>query len=66
MIKSLFDSLSSNIANRTARLEARLRPEDKQLIETAAAMEGLSLSDFVLVAVKHHAKTSWRGIITSN
>ncbi|WP_430626736.1 DUF1778 domain-containing protein [Sulfobacillus thermotolerans] len=54
------------MANRTARLEARLRPEDKQLIETAAAMEGLSLSDFVLVAVKHHAKTSWRGIITSN
>lgn len=41
---------------RTARLETRLRPEDKQLIERVAAMEGLSLSDFVLVAVKHHAE----------
>ncbi|WP_081700359.1 DUF1778 domain-containing protein [Sulfobacillus thermosulfidooxidans] len=44
------------IKNWTARLKTRLRPEDKQLIETAAAMEGLSLSDFVRVAVKHHAE----------
>lgn len=41
---------------RQARLETRLRPEDKRLIEAAAAAEGLSLSDFVLGAVKHRAQ----------
>lgn len=41
---------------RQARLETRLRLDDKRFIEAAAAAEGLSLSDFVLVAVKHHAQ----------
>ena len=41
---------------RQARLETRLRLDDKRLIEAAAAAEGLSLSDFVLMAVKHHAQ----------
>ena len=40
---------------RNARLETRMRPEDKRIIEAAAAVEGLSVSDFVLVAVKHRA-----------
>ncbi len=41
---------------RQARLETRLRLEDKRLIEAAAAAEGLSVSDFVLMAAKHHAQ----------
>lgn len=41
---------------RQARLETRLRLDDKRFIEAAAAAEGLSLSDFVLLAVKHHAQ----------
>ncbi len=41
---------------RQARLETRLRLDDKRFIEAAAAAEGLSLSDFVLMAVKHHAQ----------
>lgn len=41
---------------RQARLETRLRLDDKRFIEAAASLEGLSLSDFVLLAVKHHAQ----------
>ena len=41
---------------RQARLEIRLRLDDKRLIEAAAAAEGLSLSDFVLMAARHPAQ----------
>ena len=34
--------------NRGARLEARIDPEEKQLIQYAAAIEGVSFTSFVL------------------
>lgn len=37
-------------AGRRERLEARLRPEQKRLLERAAALEGRSLTDFVLAS----------------
>jgi uncharacterized protein (DUF1778 family) len=36
------------IALRTERTEARLLPEQKRRIETAARLKGLSLSDFIV------------------
>ena len=36
------------MATSTARLEARIAPEQKKLIERAAALEGRSVTDFVI------------------
>lgn len=41
---------------KTARLEARITAEQKELIERAAAYEGRSVSDFVVAIVQRAAK----------
>ncbi|MBL7042675.1 MAG: DUF1778 domain-containing protein [Pirellulaceae bacterium] len=41
---------------KTARLEARITAEQKELIERAAAYEGRSVSDFVVGTVQRAAK----------
>lgn len=43
---------STNRTQRRARLEARITPEQKELIEHAAALEGRSISDFVVSSVQ--------------
>jgi uncharacterized protein (DUF1778 family) len=45
---------------RTARLEARITPEQKAIIERAAAYEGRSVSDFVVHSVQEAAKSVLR------
>jgi len=40
---------------RTERLDARLTPEEKETIETAANLRGTSASDFVRMAAKEAA-----------
>jgi uncharacterized protein (DUF1778 family) len=45
---------------RTARLEARITPEQKAIIERAAAYEGQSVSDFVVHSVQESAKSVLR------
>lgn len=41
---------------RAQRLEARLTAEQKQLIERAAALQGRSVTDFVLASVQNAAR----------
>jgi uncharacterized protein (DUF1778 family) len=41
-------STRKTIRQRSARVEARVTPEQKKLLERAAALEGRSLTDFVL------------------
>ena len=40
---------------RTARLEARIRPEQMQLLKRAAELQGRSVSDFVVAAAQDAA-----------
>jgi uncharacterized protein (DUF1778 family) len=46
----------ANSPTRSARLEARITAEQKELIERAAAYEGRSVSDFVVATVQQAAK----------
>ncbi|NOX54728.1 MAG: DUF1778 domain-containing protein [Planctomycetes bacterium] len=41
---------------KTARLEARITPEQKELIERAAAYQGRTVSDFIVQTVHEAAK----------
>lgn len=41
-------STETNLKRKTARLEARLDPEQKELIQRAADIEGISFTDYVL------------------
>lgn len=43
------------MATKTVRVEARLTPEIKQLAERAAAISGLSLTDYLAQLVKNDA-----------
>jgi len=43
-------------SSRTARLEARVTPEQKALIERAAAYEGRSVSDFLVQRAQDAAR----------
>jgi uncharacterized protein (DUF1778 family) len=43
-------------SSKTARLETRVSPEQKELIERAAAYSGRSVSDFVVAHVEVAAK----------
>ena len=45
---------------KSERLEARLEPEQKALLVRAAALRGLSLTDFVLQAAQEAAATTVR------
>lgn len=43
------------------RLEARLTPEQKELLQQAAAIEGTSLTDFVVRSAQRAAEQTVRG-----
>jgi uncharacterized protein (DUF1778 family) len=45
------------MATRTARLEMRLTPEDKLLLEQAAALSGQPLTSFALSSLLEKART---------
>lgn len=45
-----------NLTTKSARLETRVSPEQKELIERAAAYAGRSVSDFVVAHVEVAAK----------
>jgi uncharacterized protein (DUF1778 family) len=47
-------------AVRTERLDARVTPEEKETIETAANLRGTSYSDFVRMALKEAALNTIR------
>ncbi len=47
---------SANSSSKSARLETRVSPEQKELIERAAAYSGRSVSDFVVAHVEVAAK----------
>jgi uncharacterized protein (DUF1778 family) len=47
-------------ATRTARLDARVTFEEKELIETAAELRGTSASDFVRMAMREAALNTIR------
>ena len=47
---------SANSSSKSARLETRVSPEQKELIERAAAYTGRSVSDFVVAHVEVAAK----------
>ncbi len=53
---SLADAIGAPPATRsgqkTARLEIRLRPEQKELLERAAALQGASLTDFATASLE--------------
>ena len=46
----------ANTSSKSARLETRVSPEQKELIERAAAYAGRTVSDFVLAHVESAAK----------
>lgn len=48
-------SLDMAASTTQARLEARIAPEQKKLLERAAALEGRSLTDFVMQSAKDAA-----------
>lgn len=47
---------SANTSSKSARLETRVSPEQKELIERAAAYAGRTVSDFVVAHVEVAAK----------
>jgi uncharacterized protein (DUF1778 family) len=55
--RATIKSGASRNASKTARLEARITPQQKKLIELAAAYEGRSVSDFVVNAIAQAART---------
>jgi len=48
--------MANAASSRTARLEARVTPEQKALIERAAAYEGRSVSDFLVQRAQDAAR----------
>ncbi len=44
------------VANRTARIEARIAPDILAVVKRAAEIEGRSVSDFVVDAARHAAE----------
>lgn len=49
-------SKSNSGRTRAERLEARVTPEQKRLIERAAALQGRTVTDFVLTSVQDAAR----------
>jgi uncharacterized protein (DUF1778 family) len=48
-------ALSKNRNRRTERLETRLSPEQKELIQRAASLQGRTLTDFVINSIQEAA-----------
>jgi hypothetical protein len=49
---------------RSERLEARVTPEQKQLIEYAAALKGATVTDFLLSSVQDAAKKAIEDLLS--
>lgn len=47
--------MPASIRRRAERVEARVTPEQKRLFERAAALEGRSLTDFLLMSAQNAA-----------
>ncbi|MEX2359026.1 MAG: DUF1778 domain-containing protein, partial [Pirellulaceae bacterium] len=47
---------ATNSSSKSARLQARVSPEQKELIERAAAYTGRTVSDFVVSTLEQAAK----------
>jgi uncharacterized protein (DUF1778 family) len=41
-------SRAARVTNKSGRMEARLKPDQKRLIERAAELQGVSLTNFIL------------------
>jgi uncharacterized protein (DUF1778 family) len=52
--------MAATSGTRSERLDARVTPEEKETIETAAYLRGTSSSDFVRMAVKEAALNTIR------
>ena len=52
--------MATGSATRSERLDARVSPEEKETIETAANLRGISYSDFIRMAVKEAALSTIR------
>lgn len=52
--------MAAAIPQKQERLEARLTPEQKELLRRAAALEGTSLTDFVVRSAQRAAEQSIR------
>jgi uncharacterized protein (DUF1778 family) len=52
--------MATGSAMRSERLDARVSPEEKETIETAANLRGISYSDFIRLAVKEAALNTIR------
>lgn len=48
-------TLAASRENRTERIQARATRQSKELLETAAAMQGVSLSEFMLASALERA-----------
>ena len=46
----------TTVATRTERIEARLAPRDRKMIDRAAALEGQSVSSFIVMAAAERAE----------
>lgn len=46
---------TGSVKKRTERLDARVTPEEKQIIETAASLRGISVTDLLRTSVKDAA-----------
>jgi uncharacterized protein (DUF1778 family) len=53
-------ALSKNRNRRTERLETRLSPEQKELIQRAASLQGRTLTDFVINSIQEAAMRTVR------
>jgi uncharacterized protein (DUF1778 family) len=52
------ETARKNVRGRPERLEARITAEQKRLIEQAAALEGRTVTDFVLTALQAAAESA--------
>ena len=52
--------MAAGSSMRSERLDARVSPEEKDAIETAASLRGISYSDFIRIAVKEAALNTIR------
>jgi uncharacterized protein (DUF1778 family) len=52
--------MAAGSSMRSERLDARVSPEEKEAIETAANLRGISYSDFIRMAVKEAALNTIR------
>ena len=60
------NTASKTARSRSERLEARVTAEQKALIERAAALQGRTVTDFVLTSVQEAARRAIEAISSSN